>query len=365
MLFLTRKYPPSVGGMENVLYQMAKNMPDDNLDIHVVALGKSQKNLIWFFPYIVIYTIFNAHKYDYLFIGDGLLCLCGKIAKAINPRIKRIIIIHGLDITYPNPIYQLYLKSNLKRAADIYACNSHYTEKTLNKWGIQAQDGAFTITHGIDIHKYDGMTPIDNNSFRQKYHIPNSALIILTSGRLVRRKGVEWFIHNVMPHLNNAIYLVVGEGEEREQISSAITSHSLDNKVLLLGRVSDQDLLDCYFNVDLFVMPNIHIENNVEGFGLVALEASLAGTLVIASDADGIPDAVIDKKNGILIKSGDSKAFIEVINDIEVNRKDYANKAREYQAYTKTNCSWRNTCQQMKAALRQDINQKYPFAPYA
>ena len=353
MLFITRKFPPSVGGMENGMYQIAKNLPDDDLDVKVVSLGKKQAHLVWFFPYILLYTLFHAKKYDYLFLGDGVICLCGVIAKKINPDIRRIIILHGLDVSYSNPVYQKYIRLFLKPSADLFACNSHYTASLAEQLDITEKDGLHTVVHGIDSNKYAGVTVSDQAEFRRQYAIKESDMILLTSGRLVKRKGVEWFIRNVLTQIEGVTYLVVGGGEEKENIEAAVKETKMEEKVRLLGKVSDQVLYNCYFNADVFVMPNIHVKNDAEGFGLVALEASLAGTLVVASNIDGIPDAIINGCNGILVEKENPDAFIGVLQSIRNNPAQYHDMAVSYQKYTSENCSWVKTCSRIRELLRQ------------
>ena len=351
MLFITRKYPPSVGGMENGMYSMSRKMPDEKLDIDVIALGKSQKHLVWFLPYTVLYILIQARKYDFLFLGDGLICICGKIAKKINPKIKRIIILHGLDISYKNILYQYYLRRNLISASDIYACNSSYTENIAKKWGLKTKDGLCVIPHGIDSDKFTDCKTIDREQFYDKYGINKNDLLVITVGRLVKRKGVEWFIRNVLPKLSNVTYLVIGEGEERTSIENAIRETKVDKNVRLLGKISQDELASCYLNSDIFVMPNIHVEGNTEGFGLVALEASLAGLIVIASDIDGIPDAVKNNKNGFLLESRNSDIYTEKIKEVQENLEQYKKRAIEFQKYTSENFVWENTCKNIKDKL--------------
>lgn len=346
ILFISRKYPPSVGGMEEGLYNISKYLPNEEFSVKVVALGKGQKNLIWFFPYILLYILFNSKKYDYLLLGDGVICICGKIARMVSSRIKRIIILHGLDVTYNNGIYQKYLRKNLSQSADKYACNSQYTEKIVREWGIK--ENVYTVRHGIDIYKFDKIKSIKNEEFRQRYSIDEGDLIILTVGRLVKRKGVEWFIRTVLPEISNITYIVIGEGEEKKNIENAIEDKQVSSKVRMLGKVSDEELGNCYLNSDVFVMPNFHVEDNAEGFGLVAVEASLAGLIVLASNVDGIPDAIIDRKNGFLIESKDGSTYQKYIHDIQNNKDKYKIIAEEHQKFTREHYSWENTCRQFR-----------------
>lgn len=121
ILCITRKYPPEVGGMENFCYNVFNGIKAKNKETKIVALGKKQINLLWFFPYAIIYTLFNAYKYDVLFVGDSLLCFLGFLSKIFYKKTKVYINVYGLDITYKNSIYQFYLKLFLKNSANCFS----------------------------------------------------------------------------------------------------------------------------------------------------------------------------------------------------------------------------------------------------
>lgn len=360
LLLITRKWPPSIGGMENAIYQIAQNLSDDNLKVDVIALGKKQINLLWFFPYILIYTMFNARKYDYLLLGDGLICMCGCVAQIASKKIKRMIILHGLDVSYNNKLYQMYLRMNLKSSADNFICNSNFTCEIVRRWGLT--QNLSVIKLGIDVNKFDNVLVNSRDKFCEKYNISSDSLILLTVGRLVKRKGVEWFIREVLPQLDNVSYIVVGGGEEKENIERAIQDTDMIKKVRMLGRISEDELNNCYVNSDVFVMPNYHVPNNAEGFGLVALEASLAQAIPIVSNVDGIPDAIINGKNGYLIESQDAKSYYKAILDIEHNRDKYRLIAKQFKEYTVKHYSWINTCEQIRNIMRDMQRKQKRFA---
>lgn len=316
VLCMTRKYPPSVGGMERFcydLYSLLEN--DEEIDVKIVALGKKQKHLIWFFPYCFFYLLFNSKKYDTILFSDALFAGCAWITGIVSPKTKKITDIHGLDITYPNPIYKLYMKLFLKKF-DIYVCNSKNTENLVKSFGINTTT---IINRGVNIH--DGYRPCSAEEFRKKYSLEKENIIIITVGRLVKRKGVAWFVKNVMPKLDkNVEYLIAGDGPDKDSIKNEITNNHLENNVKLLGKISDEELNDLYYNADIFVMPNIHVDNDVEGFGIVAVEASYKKCIVVASDIDGISDAVVDGKNGYLVESENSKDFVDKVNEYRINK---------------------------------------------
>ena len=342
VLFITRKYPPKTGGMENLCFHIAKNLPDDEFEVTVVALKRSQLHLLWFFPYALIYVLINARKYDYLLIGDGLMCMGGTVCRWFARRVQRIVILHGLDITYKNPVYQFYLRLFLKKSCNLFICNSKNTKKIVEKWGVTRN--VIVITPGINVEALSGKDKKKSDAFRKKYDIPDDHMILMTVGRLIRRKGVVWFVSHVMPMLKDVTYLVVGEGYERDRIEEAIKDNHLEKSVKLLGRISDEDWKECYQNADVFVMPNIHVENDVEGFGIVAAEASLSGLIVVASNIDGIPDAIIHGKNGILVNSEDEEEYCKVLRQIQEHSGEYKKLAESYSKYTKEHYSWDSIC---------------------
>jgi phosphatidylinositol alpha-1,6-mannosyltransferase len=170
--------------------------------------------------------------------------------------------------------------------------------------------------------------------------------LLLTTGRLVKRKGVAWFIENTMPELikhdKDILYLIAGKGGQQEAIEAAIASKGLHDHVKLLGRVSDEDRTLLYTSCDIFVMPNIVVPGDMEGFGIVVHEAATAGLPVVASALEGILDALKDGKNGILIETRDTQGFVKEIEKLLANdkgRKEFGLKARRYTLET---YSWKN-----------------------
>ena len=88
----------------------------------------------------------------------------------------------------------------------------------------------------------------------------------------------------------------------------------LDERVHLLGAVDDADRERLLRGADVFVQPNIRVPGDMEGFGLVLLEAAMRGTTTVASGIDGIVDAVVDGRTGFLVPPGDAQAWTERIS---------------------------------------------------
>lgn len=332
ILFITRKYPPKKGGMETFSYELSKEL-SKYVTLHKIVWKMSQKWLFYFIPYSIIKSIFliRTKNIESIHIGDPALSVVGYILKKFF-KLPIICNIHGLDIVYNSVIYQWYLKKFLK--FDRYICISNHVKEIAKSKNL---NNLIVIPIAINSQKYE--TNQKKSILRNKIssllgiNLENKK-ILLTVGRLVKRKGVYWFIKNVYKKLeNNLVYIIVGRGKEEKRIRELIKKNSLEDSVFLLREV-DNNLLKLIYNIaDIFVMPNIKVQGDVEGFGIVALEASSCGIPVIASNIEGIKDAIVDGKNGFLVESENPNQFIFILNKLlkdDKYRKSFADKAKEY-----------------------------------
>ena len=346
VLFITRKYPPMKGGMESYSYNLISNYDGDYV---LKALGKRQIHLLWFYPYCLLYVLFNARKFDVIQLGDMLLCGVGWLAKKINQRIKVVATIHGLDITYSNPIYQTYLKL-FSHNFDVYVPNSSYTQSVAEERGYRPCSMIPPATLNNNMKDISVCT---KKEFCERYGLTEDIFVISTVGRLVKRKGVEWFIYNVLPQLNHSklVYLVAGSGEMEGAIQDAIKK-THENRVKLLGRITDQELADLYAHSDVFLMPNIYVENDVEGYGMVAVEAAAAGCLVVAANIQGITDAVKDGVSGILYKPESVEKLSYLLDDIMENYENYREITVTARKHVRAECTGKAVAEKYKNLMQ-------------
>jgi len=108
-------------------------------------------------------------------------------------------------------------------------------------------------------------------------------------------------------------YWIAGDGPESPAIQAAIRRHDLSPRVRHLGRVPNDTLAALYRGSDLFIMPNVPVEDDLEGFGIVLLEAGQCGTPAIAAEIDGIQDVLTEGINGHLVPPEDADAFVKAI----------------------------------------------------
>jgi glycosyltransferase involved in cell wall biosynthesis len=176
----------------------------------------------------------------------------------------------------------------------------------------------------------------------------------------VQRKGVVWFIENVVNRLDRDItYIIAGEGREKSAILTAINENNLQNRVLYVGGVSDNDKQLLFCSADLFVQPNIRVEGDLEGFGLVVLEAAAHGLVVIASDIEGLKDAIQDGQNGFLVTAGDADAYQQKIQEVLQNPAEKEAFSRKARVYTNNNNTWPEIARKYLGVMRS-ISHKQP-----
>ncbi|MEO8286371.1 MAG: glycosyltransferase family 4 protein [Chloroflexota bacterium] len=296
-----------------------------------------------FVPFFVVYaflraliTVPRSNHVKLIHLSDALLTPLGLALRTLL-RVPVVVTVHGLDVTYSNRLYQWIFMKSLRRM-DKIICVSSYTRKQCIRRGIPAAL-CEVIPNGVNMTEFagqytaQGMRNLQSSAGR----IVRGRKVLLTVGRLIERKGVVHFLTEIMPRLlaqrEDICYLIVGEGPERDLIETRIASLHLGDHVALLGRVDDDTLHAAYSISDLFIMPNIPVQNDIEGFGLVALEAAAAGRYVVASRLDGIPEAIVPGENGTLLDPLDSDAFVNTILELLENdeeRAELGNKAREF-----------------------------------
>jgi glycosyltransferase involved in cell wall biosynthesis len=145
--------------------------------------------------------------------------------------------------------------------------------------------------------------------------------ILVSVGRLEARKGIDWFIREVLPLVEDeVVFLVAGSGPREPAIRQASEALARRGQVRFLGRVTEHEKNVLMSGADVFVMPNISVPGDMEGFGLVAIEAAMRGTPVLGADLEGIRDSVIPSKTGWLVEAQDPEVFAEVVRFVAQNR---------------------------------------------
>ncbi len=140
-------------------------------------------------------------------------------------------------------------------------------------------------------------------ALREKYAL-HGKQVLLTVSRLIDGKGFPHLIR-MMPEIlkknPNIVWMIIGDGEKREEIIEQIQENYLQNIVRYVGEVPHWELRAFYQLADLFVLLTHPDEGREEGLGLVFLEAAAAGVPVIAGRSGGVEEAVLNGKTGLVV----------------------------------------------------------------
>src|SRR5680860_165022 len=268
ILFITRKFPPSVGGMENFASDLYRSLDRNNqLSVRKVSWGGKNIFLPLVLPAIFIraFLVLMTRKIDVIHIQDGLLSPMGWVLSAIF-RKPYVVIIHGLDITYQSRLYQALIPKAVNKAGRVI-CISAAAASDVYKRQVD-RSKLVVVPLGCE----DDVSLPNKNAAKKilrtkaKLEVDNRR-VIMNVGRLVQRKGIVWFIDNVIPRLiekaPSILFVVVGSGADRQRALQAISNNGLEDTVKLLGRV-DKDVMEAVYAVsEVFVMPNIKIEGDI------------------------------------------------------------------------------------------------------
>jgi phosphatidylinositol alpha-1,6-mannosyltransferase len=172
----------------------------------------------------------------------------------------------------------------------------------------------------------------------------------------VERKGHEWFIREVLPKIDEqVVYVTIGDGPEFASIKSAAEESRHRDRIFLLGRQPDEVLKQAYAAADLFIMPNVPVEGDMEGFGIVLLEANMARTPAVAADLEGIKDVIAQGQNGYRVPARDANQFAEKVHKILSNNLEpFSEKTRSYVLHQ---FSWKQVARQYIDFLQSVIDQ--------
>ena len=368
ILCITHKYPPFVGGMETQSYELIKGL-SAFYSVHILAYTGLENKVLWFFrlPRRVRKILKNYPNIQLIHLNDGSMGVASLWLQRFTD-IPIVVTYHGLDITYPLTLFQKQFVPRLRKYSGA-VCVSEFTRQECLRRGFDATT-TFTVNNGVDHHLAE--IPFDSSivyKLQNDYGIDVSdKRIIVSTGRPVRRKGFSWFLKNVMSHLDEDIlFLMIGPLKKEQTVFERLLrmipgkiayklhlllGFSTDRIDVIeqlgkrknayhLGKVSGEDLMQLLSLADLFVMPNVPIHGDVEGFGLVALEASMRGTYVLASAIDGITDAVVDGKNGSLLPAGDASAWIDKIHELLSDKDVLQTLSKQGKEFTRQHFSWK------------------------
>lgn len=335
ILLVTRNLPPLTGGMERLLWNTALGISEraslsvigpkgcsKHLPEGIVTREVSEKLI----PFLLL-SIFHAiplcrrTKFDVVIGGSGLAAPT-IVFLEIFYGCKSMIYVHGLDLVVDSWLYQRLFLPCIRRVKTVVA-NSRNTRDIAIERGID-KSRLKIVNPGVYLPTREELG--DSTRFRSAHNLPFEHFLVF-AGRLTKRKGLSVFLQHIFPLILERApelgLVVIGQepqhslnklGEEAA-VRNAVLENNLEGKVTFVGKLSDANLLLGFAAATAHVFPLLEVAGDIEGFGMVAIEAAACGTPTVAFDAGGVADAV-SPMNGHLVEAGDYETFAERVLQI-------------------------------------------------
>ena len=346
---LTGNFPPMTGGISNYLDTIFKNLaqvhttiiclptpgwgtfdPQQNYRVRRINIPETwhpfYKQFKYLFP-AYLAELFKKRNLDFVLCGHAHHSLL--LSAWIYSIVKKVpygVFIYGLDICHvQRHNYKIVYNFLVKQAKIVIAC-SQATARIIENLGIPAEK-VVVINPPITFNRFTNNNSVD--IIRKKYGL-DGRKCILTVGHLVKRKGHDVVLRalpRVLEEFPKARYVIIGSGPNENHLKSLVDRMGLNEHVIFVGHVSDNELGSFYSASDIFIMASREIpeEGDIEGFGIVYLEANLFEKPVIAGRSGGIADAVIHEETGLLVDPNNeievAEAIIRLLSDPLLTRR--------------------------------------------
>lgn len=334
VLLVTRNFPPLVGGaerlLEHVFQEIAARRPCDvvgpaGCEAWVQPPNRVHPCALTPLPWFLVASLYRAmlscarRRYGTVISGSGVTALNALIAARLRGS-TAVTFVHGLDLVAPHWLYRLVARWAIRRS-DVVVANSRHTAGIARALGV-AEERIVVLHPGVE----PAGAAVERAVFERRFGLSPDHRVLLFVGRLVPRKGLSEFIERCLPAIvrrhPQVVLLVIGEeptralARQRQDLRSlraVVARHQLESSVRFAGRASDESLRAAYTHAELHVFPLREVAGDVEGFGMVAVEAAAHGTPTVAFRLGGVIDAVAPGESGLLIEPGDDAGMIEAV----------------------------------------------------
>ncbi len=338
-LLISLDFWPNIGGVSNYYYNLARLFPKDKIVVLSnikpsggVGFKIIYKKLLyrfiwpkWLKSFFELIKTAKKEKIEIVWVGNILpLGFCAFLLK-IFFRVPYFVSLHGLDIKLASSSSRKkVLTKIILQNAEFITVNSQTTLELVNRFTqLSGRIKKIVLLYPGISQDFFRIDEIKKENLINKYNLKNKK-IILSVGRVVKRKNHELIIDAINlirrhKDIEDLVYLIIGCGENLQYLQQKAKDLNLEKNILFLDNVVDEDLPYFYAISDIFAMISRTSKEDVEGFGIVYLEAGIFKKACIASRVGGGAEAVVDGKTGILIDENNQEeamnAILYLLND--------------------------------------------------
>ena len=374
VLLLPREFPPEWGGLGRVFYDLAVEMTAAGHEVRVVIPQLGQHRGTYYYAKLdIIGTTRRGNKFlnwviwlwtvvwqivqfrpQHVMLGGSEPQLFYALIGALVP-IPVTVMVVGSDVLKAAHGMRNYLTRHLLNHAAHIAAISEYTKSLTLSLGNYAYK-THVIPIGIDLDDYKmSVMPAE----RASWGIAPEDNVIITVGRLTPRKGHDVVVHALqgVKYKHAVKYVIVGDGEYRATLEQIAALYEVHENVIFTGAVTDEQKIQLYDMADIFVGMSRGEGAEVEGFGIVFLEAAARGLACIGGNHGGVPEAI--GSGGMVIAPDDYERLskqIDILLRNEQMLKTMGARGRErvYSRFSRQQMA-RSYLQLFELKLAQDV----------
>ena len=347
VLFVTNDFGPRAGGIETFIIGLIQRRPfgqtivytsfqensaqfdADWLANYGVRVIRDRSKILLPTPRVALHLRGIIKKEGITTAAFGAAAPLGLLSASMKRAgvVRTVALTHGHEVWWAKVFPFNLLLRRIGSTVDVLTYLGEFTRKAISKaLSARAQSAMVKIAPGIDVEHF---IPTDASPLRESLGLTDKKVIV-SVGRLVHRKGQDHLIEampEILKNVPRAHLLLVGEGPYREHLQNLVHQLKLESSVTFIGRIQYQDLPMYICVGDIFAMPSRSrlMGLEVEGLGIVYLEASSCGLPVLAGDSGGAPDAVIQNETGLVVSGTDNKeiasAAVALLTNLEASQK--------------------------------------------
>lgn len=331
-LIATLEYFPFKGGIANYYTNLVYYWPKSS---QIFVLNNNNKELMcshgpfhWRKAIFTLNKFISKNEIDHVIVGHVLPLGTAMYLVSKFKKTKYSVVLHGMDFAFATKNqWKRFLTRRILNKAEKIIIPNLYTAKLcarfLSKNESDFIDKIKVVNPGIkDFSEFNHENKNEVNIFDvEENNITKDKILLFSLGRLVKRKGVDMVIKALrlvfqkQPDINLE-YLVAGKGPDEQYLKSLAQlelGDKFSDKVKFIGEISEKEKWSLFSATDIFIMPARNISGDFEGFGIVYLEANLCGKAVIAGNSGGVPDAVENNVNGLVVNPEDETEIAQAI----------------------------------------------------
>jgi phosphatidylinositol alpha-1,6-mannosyltransferase len=368
-LLITEIFPPLVGGSGRFYWEIYRRLPREDyavaageypgqdevdrahdLRVHRLPLklpgwGVLNARSLWGYRRAVkrLWPLVRFHNVGMLHCAR---CLPeGLMAWWLNRRrgLPYLCYVWGEEINYATESRELtwLARRVLRRAAFLITCSRNTERLLVEQWHVPA-GRIRLLPPGVDVRRF---APAGRDPALRGTLGWHDRPVVLTVSRLQKRKGHDQMIlalREVRRAIPDVLYSVVGDGEEREPLRELVEREGLQGHVQFLGSINMDDprLVQCYQQCDLFALPNRQVGKDIEGFGMVLVEAQACGKPVLAGASGGTADTLRVPETGLVLPCEEPGPLARAVTGLLQDRQRLARMGAAARVWVTSHFDW-------------------------